>query len=249
MNAPHIVIYALFGAAAATFAALFLRSAPYGRHYRKGWGPCMHTRTAWVVMELPAVVVIACMAAAGPAPSLVPLLLLCAWQAHYLYRTFLYPALMRSSPRTFPVALVAMAWLFNCANGYVNGWRVFHAPDLYPTRWIGDARFICGMVLYAAGFAAHVWSDSALRRLRKPGESGYSIPRGGLFELVSAPNYLGEMVQWLGWALATWSFAGLSFAVFTAANLFPRALTHHAWYRATFPDYPPRRKAVIPLVL
>ena len=53
-----------------------------------------------------------------------------------------------------------------------------------------------------------------------------------------APNYLGEIVEWTGWALATWSLAGLAFAVYTAANLAPRAVANHDWYLSTFDDYP-----------
>ena len=75
------------------------------------------------------------------------------------------------------------------------------------------------------------------------------IPRGGLFRYLTCPNYFGEMVEWLGWACLTWSLAGLSFFVFTTANLLPRGLTHHRWYREQFPDYPPERRAVLPWVL
>jgi protein-S-isoprenylcysteine O-methyltransferase Ste14 len=66
---------------------------------------------------------------------------------------------------------------------------------------------------------------------------------------VSCPNYLGEMLEWFGWALATWSIAGLAFALYTVANLLPRALQHHRWYRAKFADYPADRKALVPYVI
>jgi protein-S-isoprenylcysteine O-methyltransferase Ste14 len=85
-----------------------------------------------------------------------------------------------------------------------------------------------------------------LVRLRAPGATGYAIPRGGLYELVTCPNYLGEIVIWCGWALASWSWAGVAFAVYTLANLAPRARSHQAWYRATFPDFPKARRAMIP---
>ena len=49
-----------------------------------------------------------------------------------------------------------------------------------------------------------------------------------------------------GWALATWSLAGLSFLCFSLANLAPRALAHHRWYHQTFADYPKQRRALIP---
>jgi hypothetical protein len=33
------------------------------------------------------------------------------------------------------------------------------------------------------------------------------------------------------------------------ANLAPRALKTHRWYKDTFPDYPEQRKALIPFVV
>jgi steroid 5-alpha reductase family enzyme len=96
---------------------------------------------------------------------------------------------------------------------------------------------------------AHVLADRELRRLRRQSGGTYVVPRGLLFRLVSCPNYLGEMIEWIGWAVATFSLPGLVFALWTAANLVPRALKHHAWYRTTFADYPPARKAIIPFVL
>lgn len=88
-----------------------------------------------------------------------------------------------------------------------------------------------------------------LLALRRRGTTGYSIPRGGAFRYVSCPNYLGEMLEWGGWALATWSPAGLAFFVYTIANLAPRALGNHRWYREKFEDYPEERKALIPGVV
>lgn len=67
-----------------------------------------------------------------------------------------------------------------------------------------------------------------------------------LFKYVSCPNYLGEIIQWAGWALLTMSPAGLVFLIWTIANLAPRALAHHRWYKETFQDYPDERKALLP---
>ena len=78
--------------------------------------------------------------------------------------------------------------------------------------------------------------------------SNYKIPRGGWFERVSAANYFGEVVAWSGFALASWSLAGLSFAAFTAGNLVPRAYWHHQWYQKKFTNYPKQRKAIIPFL-
>jgi steroid 5-alpha reductase family enzyme len=104
-------------------------------------------------------------------------------------------------------------------------------------------------VVFVAGAAINLWSDNRLIALRADGNQGYAIPRGGLFERVSCPNHLGEIIEWWGFALMCWNLPALSFAVWTAANLIPRALSHQAWYRRTFADYPAGRKAVIPAVL
>ena len=62
------------------------------------------------------------------------------------------------------------------------------------------------------------------------GCTGYYIPYGGLFELITCPNYFGELVEWLGWSLATWSPAGLVWALFSAATFIPRSWHNHNWY-------------------
>lgn len=50
---------------------------------------------------------------------------------------------------------------------------------------------------------------------------------GGLFEYVSAANYFGEVVEWCGYGLASWSVQGGAFALFTFCVLLSRALQHH----------------------
>ena len=114
---------------------------------------------------------------------------------------------------------------------------------------LADIRFLAGVALFFAGMAVNRRADNILIRLRRPGETGYRIPEGGLYRYVSCPNYLGEILEWMGWALATWSLAGLAFAVYTAANIGPRAVSHHRWYREQFPEYPTERRALIPYLL
>ena len=243
------ILTGVFVAAALTVLSLLFVSAPYGRHRRGGWGPAMNTRAAWVVMESPSVFWFLYVFAQGEhAWSAAPLLLAAMWQAHYIQRTLIFPFLLRTGGQPTPVTVVAMGFVFNLANAYLNARWISHLGD-YGAAWLTDPRFLAGAALFAFGYALNRQSDRALRELRRPGEHGYKIPRGGAFELVSCPNYLGELVEWIGWAVATWSIAGLSFAVFTAANLVPRALSHHRWYREKFPDYPPERRAVIPFLL
>lgn len=78
--------------------------------------------------------------------------------------------------------------------------------------------------------------------------AGYQIPYGGLYEVISCPNYFGETIEWIGFAIASNSWAATAFAFYTFANLAPRAHHHHRWYRKQFPEYPPSRKAYVPFV-
>lgn len=244
-----ILLVAIFAAAGVTFCALMFVRAPYGRYARKGWGPEVHARTAWIIMEMPAVLVILIFYISGPNKTAPLTLFILLWQTHYVYRTFVYPLLMRGAKKGFPVVLILMAMVFNSANGYVNGYHLFYSNRIYTVSWLLDPRFIAGVLLFLCGLYIHIRCDHILMTLRKPHETGYKIPHGNMYRYISAPNYFGEIVQWSGWAIATWSLAGLSFAVFTAANLIPRALSHHAWYRKTFDEYPDQRRAVIPFIL
>jgi 3-oxo-5-alpha-steroid 4-dehydrogenase 1 len=233
--------------AAVTAAALFFVAAPYGRHARSGWGPTIENRLGWIVMEAPAALVFAAWFAFGEqADTTTALVFFGLWEMHYVHRAFIYPLGLRGRDRRMPVAVVGMAFLFNAVNGYLNGCYLFDFSGGYPSEWLGDPRFVAGLGLFLTGFMVNRQADHTLRHLREPGEGGYSIPYGGLYRWVSCPNYLGEIVEWTGWAVATWSLAGLAFAAWTAANLAPRAWTHHAWYRAHFADYPPERRALLP---
>ena len=94
----------------------------------------------------------------------------------------------------------------------------------------------------------NIHSDNILFSLRKKRKSGYKIPYGGLFKWISCPNYFGEIIEWVGWAIATWSLAGLSFAVWVIANLVPRSRSNHQWYIENFEKYPKDRKILIPKI-
>ena len=96
----------------------------------------------------------------------------------------------------------------------------------------------------------NIQSDRILRSLRKEGETGYKIPHGGMFRFVSSPNYMGEITEWIGYAMIAQTAASLWFALFSLIFLGWRAVKTHQWYQDKFKsDYPPDRKAFIPFLL
>ena len=235
---------------------LIFMPAAYGRHagqHSKLWGPGIPTRWSWVIMELPSSLGFALIYLCGDrAFDVVPLLLLVLWQSHYFHRTFIFPFTIsvkpgQTTPVGIPLASVATNSVIAFLNASILSWSSIRAD--YDLAWLTDPRFIVGVVIFALGWHVNRKADAMLRALRKPGESGYKIPRGWLYERISCPNYLGEFMVWTGWAVATWSWAGVAFLLITVANLLPRALQNHRWYHEKFADYPAQRKAVFPYIL
>ena len=232
-----------------TFTVLFFKTAPYGRHKRKIWGPNLNPRLGWVIMEIPSVVLFALtFFHLETGWSQTTLFLLILWEMHYVQRTFVYSALLRSSSTAMPLVIIAMGFAFNLINAPLNAIGLFYLPTSYSSVLLPDPFFLIGISLFILGFVINLHSDHILRKLRQPLETEYKLPRGGLFRWVTSPNYLGEIIEWVGWMIAAQSLASVAFAAFTFANLAPRAQAHHNWYLANFPDYPKNRKALFPWV-
>uniref|UniRef100_A0A667WI71 3-oxo-5alpha-steroid 4-dehydrogenase (NADP(+)) n=1 Tax=Myripristis murdjan TaxID=586833 RepID=A0A667WI71_9TELE len=203
--------------------------APYGRYVDAAGPPgrVCPAKLAWFLQELPA------------------FLHLYFLSSRFL-RTFVYAPLTRGRP--VPLRLMIFAAIFCSLNGFLQGHHLLHCARFQRT-WPDDVRLCAGLVLFAVGLVINIHSDQILRRLRRPGEFVYRIPHGGLFEFVSGANYLGEMLEWGGYAVATWSLPTFSFAFFTICSIGPRAYHHHRNYQLKFDNYPPGRKAVLPFLL
>lgn len=248
----HRSLLTLFLIAPPTFLSLTFLQAPYGKHHRPGWGPNLPPPLAWLFMESPTLWLTLLLFPLGlhshnpKAQALITPFLI-----HYFNRTILYPLhlLLTPSKKTtpgFPLSVALMAFAFNVLNSYLQARTVSHYINHYDDSGFFWFRFLCGLLVFLLGMGINVWADRVLLRLKSEGK-GYVVPRGGLFELVACPNYFGEIVEWLGWAVMTWSWAGLGFFVYTFANLGPRARANRRWYLEKFGnDYPKERKVVIP---
>ncbi len=230
------------------FTVLFFITAPYGKFSRKGWGPALKSKWAWMIMEFPSPALILIFFITSLNRNIPQAIFLLLWLIHYVQRTFIYPFRQSGKNKPFPVVLILMAFLFNCLNGFINGYGLFHLYR-YTISWLTSWQFITGLILFIAGIAINKIADEKLRMLRQQNPTEYLIPGGWMFSYISCPHYFGEIIEWAGWAIMTWSLPGLAFFIFTFANLFPRGITSHRWYKKHFPDYPPERKAIIPFIL
>nr|XP_033791339.1 3-oxo-5-alpha-steroid 4-dehydrogenase 2 isoform X1 [Geotrypetes seraphini] len=205
--------------------------------------PAKHS---WFIQELPCFLVPVLLILHSPQPGSPGCKLLCfLFCIHYFHRTFIYAALTKGRPT--PLRIVIQAVIFCTFNGFLQGHCMVYGTE-YPATWFTDSRFTSGILLFFIGMGINIHSDHLLRKLRKPGELTYKIPQGGLFNYVSGANFLGEIVEWIGYAIATWTLPAFSFAFFTLCSIGPRAYHHHRYYLQVFPDYPKSRKALIPFI-
>lgn len=232
------------------FFALYRIKAGYGIFRSGGWGPSLNNRLGWVLMEAPAFLTMLVVWICSPRRGdLVPLVMFLLYELHYFQRSFIFPLLIRGRSR-MPIAIMAMGAVFNLLNAYIQGaWLFYFAPEgLYTLDWLWSPQFIGGCLLFFAGMAINLQSDAIIRSLRKPGDTRHYLPHGGMYDYVTSANYFGEIVQWGGFALLTFSWAGLLFFVWTAANLVPRADAIYRRYREEFGEEVGRRKRVFPFI-
>lgn len=247
MNLYYIVMTVMAVLAVFVFIMLFYFKAGYGYLSNSKWGPTIPNKAAWIIMEAPAFLYLLyytlVFALDGPGKGagindcvngnnvLVLYIMAGLFLLHYFQRSFIFPLLMRGKSRT-PVAIMLMGMVFNTVNSFlIAGW-IFGIPGLmeaqcpdgfYTIKWLYDPRFIIGTVIFFAGMGINLNSDHVIRHLRKPGDTKHYIPKKGFYKYVTSANYFGELVEWIGYAILTWSPAGLLFAVWTFANLGPRA--------------------------
>lgn len=243
----NILLWCGVAIAVFVFVSLFFVVAPYGRHVRAGWGPTIDSRLGWLIMESPSVFLFAYWAITGThGLADAALVLFLMWEAHYVHRTFIWPLQLSGTRRRMPIFIVGSAIGFNLFNSYINGRYLGSFSGGYAWSWLADPRFIVGALVFFAGAFINMHADAVLFRLRRDHPGEYRVPMGGLYRWISCPNYLGEIVEWIGWAIATWSLPGAVFAVWTFANLAPRAGSNHRWNLENIEGYPTDRKALVP---
>ena len=135
-----------------------------------------------------------------------------------------------------PLSVILMGVVFNTLNALMQGgWIFYVAPEnMYEISWLTTPQFIIGTLIFFVGMIINIHSDNIIRHLRKPGDTKHYLPKKGMFKYVTSANYFGEFVEWLGFAILTWSLSGAVFAVWTFANLAPRAAKIYDNYKKEF---------------
>ena len=226
------------------FPINLIYKAPYGKHSTKKWGKTIDNKTGWVLMELPALITCPLIYYIIVDEISLSTGFIFIWITHYFNRTIIYPLKIKTKGKKIPVAIVASAFFFNVINGILNGYFI----ATIPFESISFTCILIGFIVFIFGLYINISSDNTLIKLRT-NQKGYVIPKGGLFNYVSCPNFFGEIIEWLGFAIMTLNLGSISFLIWTICNLIPRSKAHHNWYKENFEKYPSKRKAIIPYLL
>ena len=226
------------------FPINLIYKAPYGKHSTKKWGKTIDNKTGWVLMELPALITCPLIYYIIVDEISLSTGFIFIWITHYFNRTIIYPLKIKTKGKKIPIVIVASAFFFNIINGILNGYFIATTPF----ESISFTCILIGFIVFIFGLYINISSDNTLIKLRT-NQKGYVIPKGGLFNYVSCPNFFGEIIEWLGFAIMTFNLGSISFLIWTICNLVPRSKAHHKWYKENFENYPKKRKAVIPYLL
>lgn len=248
----NVFLAVMAAVAVAVFVSLFFVDAGYGKFYTKKWGPAINNRLGWVLMECPVFfLMIALWLCSDRKDDLPRIVMLLIFEIHYFQRSFIFPLLIRGEGR-MPLSIIVMSILFNSLNALAQGgWLFYFSPlERYTVAWLSDPRFIAGTLLFFYGMYVNISSDSIIRHLRKPGDNAHYLPEGGMFKYVTSANYFGELLEWVGFAILSWSLSGALFALWTFANLGPRAARIYERYKQEFPGRldTERVKRMIPFI-
>ena len=244
-------LWVMAAVAVVVFVPLQFFEAGYGYLFDRRYGPPVNNKVGWVLMESPVFVAMCILWAMSDRQwATVPLVLFSMFQLHYFQRSFIFPLLMRGKSK-MPLGIVLMGMVFNTLNALMQGgWIFYLAPADYYADWFAKPYIYVGVLLFFAGMFINMQSDYIIRHLRKEGDTRHYIPRGGAFRYVSSANYFGELLEWTGFAIASWSWAGVVFVLWTFANLAPRSASLYKRYAKEFGEEFTSlgRKRIIPFI-
>ena len=255
-SAFYIYLWVMIGIAVVVFIALYFVDAGYGMLVNRKWGKLISNKTAWFCMELPIFSAMVILWLCSPHRcDPVPIVFLIIFEMHYIQRVFIFPFLLKGNSK-MPIGIMFMGIAFNIMNSMMQGYWIFY--ESYNVNygydniaWLCSPQFIIGLILFIAGYIINLHSDYIIRHLRKSNDdTKHYLPKGGLFNYVTNANYFGELIEWFGFAILTWSVSGLVFFIWTFANLVPRANAIYKRYQKEFPEEMKQKKLkrVFPLI-
>ncbi|VDK67136.1 unnamed protein product [Litomosoides sigmodontis] len=177
---------------------------------------------------------------------------LVCWTFHYAKRLLETQFVHRFSNETMPLRNIfkncGYYWTFA---GFIS---YFINHPLYTPPYFGFVQVTIGLIGFFICEFGNLSIHLLLRNLRPPGTKVRKIPIPDaspmtlMFNFVSCPNYTYEVGSWLSFSCMTQSLPALIFTFAGFYQMVVWAKDKHRSYLREFPNYPKRRRAIIPFV-
>lgn len=164
---------------------------------------------------------------------------------HFIKREYETLFVHRFSSSTMPFTNVfknsAHYWLLSGVN--LAYW--IYSPSAPTAGKSNPLITYAGIALYVIGELGNLSNHYTLRNLRRPGSTDRGIPKGLGFNIVTCPNYMFEVMSWIGVWLVTWSLSTAVFLVVAGVQMAAWGKKKERRYRKEFGDKYKRKSFVI----
>ncbi|TDZ67935.1 putative enoyl reductase [Colletotrichum trifolii] len=164
------------------------------------------------------------------------LLVLAMFLGHFFKREYETLFVHKFSANTMPLRNIFKNSFFYWAfSGLLCAWQIY-SPTSATALARNDAVDVLGTIVFLFGEASNALVHLNLASLRSRGGTERQIPRGYGFSLVTCPNYMFEIISWIGIIIASRSWAVVVFIVIGAAQMAQWAKGKERAYRKEFPE-------------
>lgn len=191
----------------------------------------------------------------NPAPSELQTLTMILCVAHFLKRELETLFVHRFSSATMPASNIVRNSGYYWALAGLNMAYWIYSPDsnsqqVHDVDVSKDPALNAGLTLFFVGEALNLYTHIVLANLRPKGTTTRGIPEGFSFTWVTCPNYLWEIVAWIGIALVGKSSSTYIFLAVAVYMMGSWGWKKEKRYRKEFGDkYKKKRFAIIPGII
>jgi len=243
--------------AVGVFVVVQFITPAYGMTFNNRWGMSISSKKGWMIMEIPVFTALLILYGISLKYGIksfnwVTFFIFILFELHYLQRSFIFPPLMRGESK-MPLSVIAIGIFFNIINAFMQGgWLFYLSPNhYYEMSWFWSPQFIIGTILFFSGMIINMHADRLIRKLRKDKyDNNYYLPVGWPFKISNSANYFGELVEWAGFAILSWSLSGMVFLLWSMANMIPRSKQVYEKYTQFFGEEftSLKRKKIFPFI-
>ncbi|KAL0941254.1 steroid alpha reductase family protein [Colletotrichum truncatum] len=173
------------------------------------------------------------------------LLVFAMFLGHFFKREYETLFVHKFSANTMPLRnIFKNSFFYWVVSGLLCAWHVY-SPTSPTALARNDAVDVLGTIVFLFGEASNALVHLNLASLRTRGGTERQIPRGYGFSLVTCPNYMFEIISWIGVVIASRSWAVLFFIVCGAFQMSQWAKGKERAYRKEFPETYKKKKFVL----